>query len=251
MFLFASNNYYDRHVDALDQTKSLRNPICTGKVTTREVMILLIGTVIISLTLSLLFNFLTFLITALALFVFYFYTAEPIRLKRRVGLDVLSHAFLINTFPFLVAIIALWEFPFEAIFLLVVLVFRSATAQILQEIRDYDVDKMVEKNTVIFLGRKRATQIIFLFYMMVTSSTLVFMITYQLFGFGLKLFFLLIFLICILYGPTFYNLVTTQNYHKNFIDKLWMGQGRTNTRLVAGYGVVFGVWFFIIFFFLL
>jgi len=61
IFLFASNNYFDRHVDALDKKKRLRNPMCTGKVTTLEAWALLISTVIISLVISLLFNFLTLL----------------------------------------------------------------------------------------------------------------------------------------------------------------------------------------------
>ena len=251
MFLFASNNYYDRHVDALDQKKRLRNPICTGKVTTWEVLALLIATTAISLIVSLFFNLMTFVFTAFALFVFYFYTAEPLRFKKRVGLDVLSHAIFINTFPFLLSMLALWDFHFEAIFLLFVLVFRSATAQILQEIRDYDVDKKVERNTVIFLGRKVSVWMIFCFYVMVTASTLIFMITYQVFGFGLRPFFLLIFLICLLYGPTFYKLVVTQNYHKNFIETLWMGHGRTSKYIIVCYGIVFGVWFFVVFFFLL
>ena len=250
MFLFASNNYYDRHVDALDERKRKRNPICTGKVTTVEVWALLLSTVVISLAVSLVFNFLTFLFTACALFVFYFYTAEPIRFKRRVGLDVLSHAIFINTFPFLSAMLALWDFHFEALFLLFVLVFRSATAQILQEIRDYDVDKKVERNTVIVIGQKTAAWLIFIFYLMVTISTLVFMITYQLFGFGLRLFFILIFLICILYSPTFYKLLIIKDY-RHFIETLWMGQGKTSKNILLRYAIVFSAYFIIVFFFLL
>ncbi len=77
IFLFASNDYFDRHIDALDEKKSLRNPICNGRVTTKEVWALLIATAIISLVVSLFFSFFAFLFTAFALFVFYFYTAEP------------------------------------------------------------------------------------------------------------------------------------------------------------------------------
>jgi 4-hydroxybenzoate polyprenyltransferase len=250
MFLFAANDYYDRHVDALDPKKRKRNPICDGRVSSNEAIALLVATAAISLIVSLIFNFLAFLFTAFALFVFYFYTAEPLRFKKRVGLDVISHAIFINTFPFLVAMLTLWDFHFEAIFLLSVLIFRSATAQILQEIRDYDVDKKVERNTVIVLGRKNAAWLVFVFFIIVTASTLIFMITYQLYGFGLRPFFILIFSICILYSPTFYKLLITKNY-SSFIDSLWMGQGRTNKRLVALYGVAFGIWLFIVIFFLL
>jgi 4-hydroxybenzoate polyprenyltransferase len=250
IFLFASNDYFDRHVDALDKKKRLRNPVCTGKVTALEVWILLIATAVISLVVSLLFNTLTFIFTAVALFVFYFYTAEPLRFKKRVGFDVLTHAFLINVFPYFLAMIALWDFHFEAIFLLFVLIVRSAVAQLLQEIRDYEVDKKVERNTVIALGQKPAIWIIFTLWLIVTFSTLILMITYQLFGFGLRLFFILIFFISIIYSPTFYKLMITRNYRR-FIETLWMGQGRTSRRIVAYYGVTFGIYFFIVFFFLL
>ncbi len=250
MFLFASNDYYDRHVDVLDKKKRKRNPICNGNVTAKEVWVLLICTAAIALAVSLYINTRTFLFTAFALFVFYFYTAEPLRFKKRVGLDVLSHAIFINTFPFLFTIILLRDFHFEALFLLFVLVFRSAAAQILQEIRDYDVDKKVERNTVIVIGQRPAAQLVFIVNLLVTFSTVIFMITYFLYGFGLRPFFIFVFFICLLYSPFFYRLLITDNY-QYYIESLWIGQGRTSRSIILSYAVVFGVYIFIVLFFLL
>ena len=170
IFLFASNDYFDKHIDALDEKKNLRNPICNGRVTTKEVGALLIATAIISLVVSLFFSLITFLFTAFALFVFYFYTAEPLRLKNKVGVDVLSHGIFINTFSFFFCLVALWDFSSGAVFLLAILMMRSAIAQLLQEIRDYEVDKKVEKNTVVALGKRKAIWLIIVIYLTIIQT---------------------------------------------------------------------------------
>lgn len=246
IFLFASNDYFDRHIDALDEKKSLRNPICNGRVNTKEVWALLIATAIISLVVSLFFSLFAFLFTAFALFVFYFYTAEPIRFKNKVGADVLSHGIFINTFPYFFCLIALWNFSSGTVFLLAVLIMRSAIAQLLQEIRDYEVDKKVERNTVITLGQRKTVWIVFVIYLAIFFSTLILLVTYQLFNIGISLFYLVILFICITYGPTFFKLLTAAD-NRELIDGLWMGQGRTNRWMGIRYAGSFSLYFCIIF----
>jgi 4-hydroxybenzoate polyprenyltransferase len=246
MFLFASNDYFDKHIDALDEKKNLRNPICNGKVTTKEVWALLITTAIISLGASLFFSLFAFLFTAFTLFVFYFYTAEPLRFKNKVGADVLSHGIFINTFPYFFCLIALWDFSSGAVFLLAVLMMRSAIAQLLQEMRDYDVDKKVEKNTVVTLGKRKAIWIVFVIYLAIFFSTLILLVTYQLFNIGLSLFYLVIPFLCITYIPTFFKLLTVTD-NRELIDGLWMGQGRTNRWMGIRYAGSFILYFYIIF----
>jgi len=246
IFLFASNDYFDSHIDALDEKKSLRNPICNGRVTTKEVWALLIATAIISLVVSLFFSLFAFLFTAFALFVFYFYTAEPLRFKNKVGADVLSHGIFINTFPYFFCLIALWNFSSGAVFLLAVLIMRSAIAQLLQEIRDYEVDKKVERNTVVTLGQRKTVWIVFVIYLAIFFSTLILLVTYQLFSIGISLFYLVILFICITYGPTFFKLLTVAD-NRELIDGLWMGQGRTNRWMGIRYAGSFSLYFCIIF----
>ena len=246
IFLFASNDYFDRHIDALDEKKNLRNPICNGRVTTKEVWALLIATAIISLVVSLFFSLFAFLFTAFALFVFYFYTAEPLRFKNKVGADVLSHGIFINTFPYFFCLIALWNFSSGAVFLLAVLIMRSAIAQLLQEIRDYEVDKKVERNTVVTLGQRNTVWIVFVIYLAIFFSTLILLVTYQLFNIGISLFYLVILFLCITYGPTFFKLLTVAD-NRELIDGLWMGQGRTNRGMGIRYAGSFSLYFCIIF----
>ena len=250
IFLFAGNDYFDRHVDALDREKRNRNPVCSGKVNKNEVWILLGVSAIISLLVSILYNFQTLIFTTISLFVFYFYTAEPIRFKKRVGFDIITHAIFINVFPYFSAMIALWDFHFEALFILFIFIARSSVAQLLQEIRDYDVDKKVEKNTVIVIGRRTATKIIFIIWSLVLFTTIILLIAYQLFSIGLRLFFILIVFICIIYAPSFYKLLTSKNYPK-LIESLWVGNGKTSPRIAGYYLVTISVYLFIVFFFLL
>ena len=252
IFLFASNNYFDRHVDSLDELKCARNPVCTGEVTSKEVKVLLIVTGAIPLIVSWFFNYLTFIFTAFSIFVFYFYTAEPLRFKNKIGFDVLSHGALINTFPYLFCLIALWDFSTGSIFLLAAFMMRSVMAQMLQEIRDYEVDKKVEKNTVVALGQKRSAWVVFAIYLTLFLSTFALILTYQLFEMGVSMFYLIILFLCVAYSPTFYKLINSAEYeYRDLIETMWMGQGRTNYWTGISYAGPFGLYFFIVYFVLI
>ena len=250
IFLFASNDYFDRHVDALDEGKRQRNPVCAGRVTEMQVKGLLAATFFISLGASAFFGFWPFVFTAFVLFVFYFYTAEPLRFKNKVGLDVLSHATLINSFPYIFSLIALRYFSPGVIYLLFVIMLRSAIAQLLQEIRDHDIDKKMETNTVIYLGQGRAMTLVLALYLFLTIGTIEGLLAYQLFGIGLNPFYLLILFISLGYSPIFYRLITSDNYAE-IIEKQWMGQGRTNKQLGLSYGLPIIAYLFIVFFFII
>ena len=250
IFLFASNDYYDRNVDALDEGKRQRNPVCAGRVTEKEVKGLLIVTAIIPLVLSLYFNLYAFLLTAFTLFVFFFYTAEPLRFKNKVGLDVLSHATLINSFPYIFSLVALGYYVPGIIYLLIIIMLRSAIAQILQEVRDHDIDKKAETNTVIYLGQKKAVWLVFSIWLTMTVGSAVLLLTYQLFGVGISPFYLFVIFITLSYAPTFYKLIKADNYSE-IIEKQWMGQGRTNKQLGLSYGLPVMVYLFILFFVLI
>ncbi len=256
IFLFAGNDYFDRHVDALDEKKCLRNSMCNGNVSGREVGVLLVATAAISLAAAMLLNIQAFIFTCFTLFVFYFYTSKPLRFKSKVGLDVLSHAALINTFPYLFCIIATWDIYHETMFLLAVLVIRSAMAQLLQEIRDYEVDKRVETNTVVVIGQKRALKIVLFLYLTMFAGTMILMLTYQLFGVGISLFYLIILFLCVNYIPTFLKLRNLMDRdvmdYRKFIDALWVGQGRTeHYSMGIRYGGSFSLYLSLVYFILI
>ncbi len=260
IFLFASNDYFDREVDSLDPKKKKRNPVCDGRVTVKGVRALLVATAIIPLLASLYFYFYApspvlynrpenaattiiwpFLFTAFTLFVFYFYTAPPLRFKNKVGLDVLSHGTLINTFPYFFCLVALEDFTVGTLFLLAVLMMRSIMAQILQEVRDYEVDKKVEKNTVVVIGQKRAVWVVFSINLLLLGSSIVLISSYELNGWGVSLFYIIFPLLSVTYVPTLFKLLKAAEYGDN-IERLWMGQGRENFWQIAQYIIAFGIY---------
>jgi 4-hydroxybenzoate polyprenyltransferase len=250
IFLSASNDYFDRNIDTLDYKKRIRNPVCNGKVTEREVKILLGATALTTLLFSYFLGMITFLFSALVLFVFFFYTAKPLRFKSRVGMDVISHAMFINTFPYFFCLLALWDYSSGAMFLLGVFIARSAIAQLLQEVRDYETDKKVERNTVVALGKKRAIELVFGLFMVILFSTSILLVTYQLFDFGISLFYLIVLFMCVGYIPRFHKLLNSVD-ETDLIESLWMGQGRTNRWSGINYAGPFGLYFCIVLFVLI
>ncbi len=241
IFLFASNDYFDRDVDALDPGKKKRNPVCDGRVTVGGVKALLVATIIIPLLGAYYFGLWPLIFTAITLFVYYYYTAPPLRFKNKVGLDVLSHATFINTFPYLFCLILLKDFTTGTIFLLAVFMMRSSMAQILQEVRDYEVDKLVEKNTVVVIGQKRAIWLVFSIFLTLLISSIVLITTYELYGWGVSLYYIILPILSLTYLPILYKLVKAKEYGDN-IERLWMGQGRENFWQIAQYLISFGIY---------
>nr|QOV09147.1 UbiA family prenyltransferase [uncultured Thermoplasmata archaeon] len=247
IFLFASNDYFDRDVDALDPGKRVRNPVCDGRVTLAGVRALLIVTAIIPLIASLYFGLLAFLFSALAMFIFYYYTAPPLRFKNKVFLDVLSHGLFVNTFPYFFCLVALMDFTVGTVFLLFAIMMRSTMAQMLQEIRDYHIDSQVEKNTVVVLGQKRAIWVVFSVYIVLFTVTTCLMLSYELFGWGIPMYYSIILILAISYIPIFRKLLKAKDYNRE-IERLWMGQGRTNRWQVAQYFASFSIYFILVIF---
>jgi 4-hydroxybenzoate polyprenyltransferase len=250
MFLFAGNDYYDRHVDALCPKKKKRNHVSNGRVRPWEVKLLLALTTLGALAFSFAFGWMALGFTAFSLFIFFFYTAEPLRFKNKIGLDVISHGALINTFPFFFCIVALRDFAASPIYLLSIFMMRSVMVQLLQEVRDYDIDRKVEKNTVVAIGQKAAVRLIFTIYLAMGIVTGLLLASYQLFGFGINMFHLVIFFMWVVYAPTFITLLRIKNY-RSYIDSLWVGNGQTNRDTGIRVGGSFSTYLVLLYFVLM
>jgi 4-hydroxybenzoate polyprenyltransferase len=249
IFLFASNDYFDRSVDALDPKKRARNPVSNGSVTLPGVRALLIVTGTIPFIFSMYFGLWPLVFVGISMFVFFFYTAPPLRLKNKVVLDVLSHGIFVNTFPYFFCLVVLEDFSMGSVFLLSAIMMRSTMAQMMQEIRDYDIDRQVERNTVVALGQKRALWVVFSIYLLLFVSTAALLLTYELFGWGIPMYYVFILILCFSFIPIFKKLLEAKDYGRE-IEKLWMGQGRTNRWQVAQYFASFSIYFAVVFYLL-
>ncbi len=161
---FALNDYYDAPVDSLDEAKAAGNVFVSpgGLLATRGGTIsLLVAPVVLAAPVFALFGWRGILAFALCLFIMWIYSAPPLRLKSRPGPDLLVHCCFVETFPF-VMVLFLIEAQWTGldVFLVTIAFLGSLSAQIEQQLRDYDADLLDGDTFVIRIGRKRAYRLL-------------------------------------------------------------------------------------------
>lgn len=140
-FAFALNDYYDASFDALEPQKAARNFFVQFSVPGSFVF--LVSVLLLSLVALayVQFGWLGWLFWGLSCFIAWAYSAPPLRLKMRPGLDILTHALFVQTFPYLVCLVLI-QAKWGALdwVLLAILFLASLTAQLEQQARDFAVD---------------------------------------------------------------------------------------------------------------
>ena len=153
---FALNDFYDAPVDALDPTKRERNYFVGRQVGRGKLTAVLLPLLLFFLVVFAQFGRLGLLLLALCLFIMWSYSAPPLRLKSRPGLDILTHALFVQTFPYIMGLLlisARWTLLDG--FIIAILFFASLTAQIEQQVRDFAVDAQMEQTFATRLGHGR------------------------------------------------------------------------------------------------
>lgn len=150
---FAVNDYFDAPFDAQHQDKRRRNFFArqtVGKGWLRLGLLAAFGSAVIVLAQFGLKGALVALFGCLALWL---YSAPPARLKTRPGWDLLMHVLFVQTFPYAV-VMYLLLLPWQAIDTVLLTTFglASLTAQLEQQIRDYEVDSRTERNFTTVVG---------------------------------------------------------------------------------------------------
>lgn len=141
LFGYLVNDYFDAPEDARDMQGEHRNLFVLHPVSqtfARVAFVLGAGVVLA--------GFLTFGWAGLAWFgmsiaVIWAYSAPPVRLKFRPGLDLVTHAVFVQTYPYLLFLVLL-ELDIMALdyFILAICFLSSLSGQLAQQIRDYHVD---------------------------------------------------------------------------------------------------------------
>lgn len=158
-FAFALNDYFDAPFDALDQQKAARNFFVhvsvPGWVVVLFSIFLLVG-VLIAYTQ---FGLLGWLFWGISCFVAWAYSAPPLRLKMRPGLDIIIHALFVQTFPYLICMILVQvSWGLLDWVLLAILSLASLTAQLEQQVRDFVVDLQAGGTFTTWLGRQQVVR---------------------------------------------------------------------------------------------
>jgi 4-hydroxybenzoate polyprenyltransferase len=170
-FTFAINNYYDIDTDKENPRRAHLNAIASGKISKQSGMLLNLIFIVIPLVLSLFVTLEVFVFCALLIFWMWVYSAPPLRLKGRPGLDILWH------FIAFVALVLWGSYLAGSVSVINILAAVSlgifgCFAQIDNHIHDYPFDKASGSKTfAVWIGINKAyvalklTFIIYIFFL--------------------------------------------------------------------------------------
>jgi 4-hydroxybenzoate polyprenyltransferase len=141
---FALNDYYDVASDAQDPRKRARNPFIG--VATPPILWWGVGCGLVLTVTFASFSWSAVWAVPLPLVVMWAYSAPPLRLKARPGLDVLTHALFVQSFPYWICLFVLGATWSGLDRVLLTLFFCSSlAAQLEQQIRDHAFDRQHEQ----------------------------------------------------------------------------------------------------------
>ena len=155
---FALNDFFDAEVDRFDKIKKHRNFFTqTGTSTTSALIGFFVAAAIIAPGM-LQFGWSGFIVSVVCVMVMWAYSAPPIRLKSRPGIDLPVHALFVETFPYLLVMFLLGLTWTALDFVILGLgIMASLTAQLEQQIRDFAADQASgEINFSLSIGVDRA-----------------------------------------------------------------------------------------------
>lgn len=171
---FAVNDYFDAPFDGQDAKKGRRNFFVGVPV---KPVLMLIFVVVMSVALVLFFipyGVKGLLVAAFGVFAIWAYSSPPLRLKSRPGFDLLMHMIFVQTFPFLACMTLVglsWTRLDTA--LVSIFVLTSLSAQLEQQLRDYELDLETDRNFTTTVGVPTSA-----FLLKLTSGTLIILATF-------------------------------------------------------------------------
>jgi chlorophyll synthase len=147
------NDYFDAGHDSRDEAKARQN-FFVNRPDARRLVIAVSAVVFGFSTLVFLsYGWPGAVVLAINFFIMWAYSAPPLRLKSRPGLDLLTHAFFVETWPYLICIwltLSAWS-QMDGI-LLALFFLSSLNGQLNQQIRDFEVDAKTDTNFATRVG---------------------------------------------------------------------------------------------------
>lgn len=147
------NDYFDAGHDSQDEHKARQN-LFVQQPGARRLVLIVAGAVFgISALVFLSFGWRGMLVLLMNFLVMWAYSAPPLRLKSRPGLDLLTHALFVQTWPYFICMWltgSIWT-PFDGI-LLGILFLSSLSGQLNQQVRDFEVDSRTDTNFATRVG---------------------------------------------------------------------------------------------------
>lgn len=150
---FAINDWFDAPHDATDDAKGERNFFVAQTLNRVQMGMFVLSALLLLAPGVLRFGWRGWAVLALGLFVMWAYSAPPLRLKSRPGLDLLTHMLFVESFPYWLVLFLL-ELPWGILdwWLLAMALLGSLTAQLEQQARDYEIDRLTDRNFTTTVG---------------------------------------------------------------------------------------------------
>ncbi|MEM7031535.1 MAG: UbiA family prenyltransferase [Chloroflexota bacterium] len=150
---FALNDFYDAPFDAQQPSKAAGNYFIDNAFAQRLFARLLCIVVIMLVIIFAQFGLKGLGLLGLCFVVMWAYSAPPLRLKSRPVLDLLTHAIFVEAFPYWLCLILIDAVWVDLDYIALTLAFlASLTAQLEQQIRDYDLDRKTDTNFTTSVG---------------------------------------------------------------------------------------------------
>jgi len=156
---FIINDLEDAEDDYHDLEKRKRNPIANNELTKKQGYLIGFSFLFIGLSLLLTISYLVFLVGLVLISVGIVYSWKPIRLKSIPIIDLISHSISLGILQFSTTYLTFRSFGLQFISLLMIIIPFSVAIDILQEVRDFSVDKKAKiNNTIQKFGRFNPTK---------------------------------------------------------------------------------------------
>jgi len=170
-FTYAINDVEDAEDDKRDLKKRKRNIISNGTIGKRYGYLISFSLLIVGLAFLLLLNKLLFFVGLFLSLNSFLYSWKKLRLKSFPFLDLISHAFCLGILQFLITYLAFRPLNLQIMPFLVLIVPFSFSTQILQELRDFRVDKKTKiNNTAQLIGKKYSVALVYVFCVILTMG---------------------------------------------------------------------------------
>ncbi len=150
---FALNDWYDAPHDAMDYEKGARNFFVAVALSKWQMGLFVAVVTGLLLPGIVQFGWRGWLLLGIGLGVMWAYSAPPLRLKSRPGLDLLTPMLFVESFPYWMMLFLLgmtWGKLDWA--LLAFALLGSLTAQLEQQARDYEIDRLTDRNFTTTVG---------------------------------------------------------------------------------------------------
>ena len=158
---FAVNDYCDADFDRQDAKKAARNFFVEIRPRRRTLLAIIAAILLAIIAILAPYGWRGAFSFCLSAFIVWSYSAPPLRLKKRPGVDLIVHAIFVQTYPYFLCLFLL-QLTINALdtVLLPVFLLSSLAAQLEQQARDYEVDSKTEGNFTTRFGQHNTVRML-------------------------------------------------------------------------------------------